>query len=76
VLTNDYLIKEETLKNIAKSIENIAAEKPAKLTPIDMPLIIDKFSDTTNDTVAPNQMLEGVTAHDNSGKQIIGTIPT
>lgn len=65
----------EVFTNIANAIRKKTG-KTATMTPDTMATEIGKLSDTSSDTVAADKMLSGITAHDKSGNQVTGSIPT
>ena len=71
---SNYVIMEDTLRRIADAVRNKTGN-PSLLTPDEMADAIDTINiiDTRGDTVSPEVLLNGYTAHNEFGEQIVGT---
>lgn len=71
----DYLTTDIDLKKVANAIRGRTGKTAAISYPDGYVSEISKLSDTSTDTVTPDKLISGTTAHDKSGNAITGTMP-
>ena len=70
----DYLTTNIDLTKVADAIRSRTGKTAAISYPDGYVSEISKLSDTSTDTVTAGKLISGTTAHDNSGKQITGSM--
>lgn len=73
-MTTEYLTTDIDLKKVADGIRSRTGKTAPLAFPDGYVTEISTLTNTSADTVTADKLLEGVTAHDKSGKQITGTI--
>lgn len=73
-MATEYLTTDIDLKKVADGIRSRTGKTTAISYPDGYVSEISKLSDTSTDTVTPNKLISGTTAHDKSGKRITGSM--
>lgn len=73
-MATEYLTTDIDLKKVADGIRSRTGKTTAISYPDGYVSEISKLSDTSTDTVTPDKLISGTTAHDKSGKRITGSM--